>query len=1443
MSENQKKSFRIAIIVRTKDRPRLLARCLQSIAEQTRLPDEVVVVNDGGGMVEKIVQTFANLHLRLINNDTNQGRAQAGNQGVQATSCEVIGFLDDDDRLLPDHLQRLENAMWHFDAKVVYSGCRLLQRDLLGTEIVLREQAIGEFNEPFEAKRLRYENYIPMINLLIDRQLWLEVGGFDESFEIFEDWDLLWRLAARTSFYHVNCLTAEYSIWGSSQITQALDRSRWLNAYQQFLEKHLLPLSESEGLACLAEYWLVSQERRGLMRERTEDKRSLQLQLIQNQQTVAEARRQLAEYQSHYERVQQELRQSQIDWQTKYAQLQQEYTQLQSNWAAKYEQSQTDWSRRYETLQAEWSRKYDHLQSEHHQVQGDWGRKYEQAQSDWNRKYEQLHAEWTRKYEKLEDDYRKLQTKHEQWQEHSAQQQAQLQAEWRSKYEHLQEDWRCKYEHLQEESQDRYEQLQTEWSGKYAQWQLAYQQQETHFKQQQADMLREIDKNIALYHQLQTASQQDRECCQTFHSRFQELHHQLAIGLTQATLTRILSSQPPFYANLAEEPLRLNYQRLVTWCEKQQQTWRQEEDKQRKIFLKEWQSLQESSHSLREALQKLTNKATRCRWLPYKRNYDKLLDVINELAARITSQVTHALNQFPKKTFPGPGSPPEIPPPRQVTGLYPSVATFAGNPPQVMDYVSQRGELPFQLGSQQVLVFKTYCTLDNFFRMDLALATYLRINHCHLRIIIREGSYPIRIIQVNAMSVLDNLFHPVYFEPIAHSAGKFYQIEIDSPDANEHHAVALWCHQVQPALPVKEPPLPTQLPYWLQQGFFDYPFAKCFTQAAAEHVFMVLGVVDLLSLQIFLRRLEKLLERAETNAQVVICGEISTEIRDFCEKPPFFTLSATALSDLLNWLPKSKSQTGYVWFCQVQTLPQLDAIEYAQEIFRQTKAALVVPAQIQTNGTISAAYALIDNYANLHHFPVGANIHHPYHGYRRTVEAASSPLIILDKQHLDKIDNSVLNVYKTPAYQVTDLIWQLKAQQFATIYDSALSYQHEQSPWNLATSEDDRQLFWQRWQPQLPTSLLISQYALLNPHQLPSILIIDATLPAYDEDSGSLRLFTLMKMMGTLGYQVTFFPDNLDSQLKYRQALHAIGVEVFHGPYTIAEALTYRSFDFAIVCRVEIGHRYLSFLRLVSPRTKIFYDTVDIHYIRELRQGEIENNSELTKRAQTTKRKELANCLLADTTLTVTEEDAHHLRQEVPHLEVAVLPNVHSLQPYPTDTFEQRDGLVFIGNYHHQPNEDAVFYFVDKVFPLIQARLPDVSFYILGSHLKETMKALAAEKIKVIGWVDKVEPEFAKRRLFVSYLRYGAGMKGKIGQALSLGLPVVTTSMGAEGMGLVEAETALIADDPDQFAQAVCRLYTDRELWEKLSRQGRDYIQQHFGEDAVQAKLQKLLVR
>jgi len=1428
---------KIAIIVRTKDRPHLLTRCLQSLMEQKRAPDEVIVVNDGGVAVDQVVNEFTNLKIELIHNTTNRGRSAAGNQGVQACQSEVIGFLDDDDRFLPDHLQRLETAMLHFDAQVVYSGCRLLQRDILGEKVILREKAIGEFNEPYVAQRLKYENYIPLINLLINRDLWLAVDGFDESLTLFEDWDLLLRLSALTSFYHLNRITTEYAIWGRGQITQDQEQEQWREAYQRILAKHWLSLPASEQLEQLAEYWRVSQERRGLIREGNEAKQELHLQLLQNNQALEHAQTQATQLQQQHEQVN-------ANWSKKYQQLQQQYEQSQQ----KYEQLQNDWTKKYEHLQtqhADWNQHYEQLKTEYAQLQADWTGKYQQLQADYTR----LQSDWLTKYQQLQAD--------------DAKQLAALQAQWRTQSEQLEVAQKTQMVELK----------------------TAYEQQINHFQVEQRKILDALTQEQTRYTQLQTATQADLQYCQTQQEALHELSKQMAVGISQAKLENILTTQlPAKQIVVSPENQENNYLRLVGWIrDKVQQLEAHEAD-----LAKQIDAFDEQLQPLQRKIKQLTKTLSASFWPLAYRYIDSVKGIDKAMTNLLTPMQQTLLNQLKlvesvgltavKPHQPTPET--EMPAPRALSPVYPTFISFAGESPdnlQMMESVTELGTVPFMLEAGKVLTFTVYSALDNFCRLDIFFATCLRINTCQLRLIIRDlpSKSVLRVVEVEGVEILDNCLKPLDFAPLDNSAGKTYQIELDSPDASNDSCLAVWCHNKQITLlnSGTETVVPNQnevsiasemtqlaaqsLPHWAQRSLLDVPLTTTLNASSATHLFIITGITQstpVLRIHVWLGRLSLALQQAGCHGTVVLWGQFNQAIEQYCRQHQLATLAAPTefnLPNLLQWahhLPPQRAK--YLWCAELTALPPIDIIERAQEMFADhASAGLLVPQEKYANGTIRAGYASLVRDGLLRSNCAGEPADHPYHNYRRTIEAATSQLIILKISVLSQLNFAELANYLTPMYQVTELIWQLKHQTnpCETLYQGALCYEHEQ-PYPTFTPENyhhDSEHFFQRWNQHLltHTAPFANQLELrLNPEVKPTVLVIDATLPTYDEDSGSLRLYTLLKIWQSLGYRLTFFPDNLDNQFKYRYALEALGIEVFHSGYNIADALAYRQFDFAFISRVNMGQRYLPILRLLSPKTTLFYDTVDIHYIREQRQAEIENNQQLAQQAEKTKQQELANCLLADRVITVTKEDARHLQVELPNLVYSVIPNIHPEPVAEMETpFSQREGLVFIGNYNHQPNDDAVYYFIKTVLPKIHERLPGVCFYVIGSHIKEEMRALASDTVKIVGWVEEVAPEFAKRRVFVSYLRYGAGMKGKLGQALSLGLPVVTTHIGAEGMGLVQGETAMIADEPEQFAEAVVNLYNDETRWQQMATQGKTYIQHHFGTDMVRQKLQDLL--
>ena len=133
------------------------------------------------------------------------------------------------------------------------------------------------------------------------------------------------------------------------------------------------------------------------------------------------------------------------------------------------------------------------------------------------------------------------------------------------------------------------------------------------------------------------------------------------------------------------------------------------------------------------------------------------------------------------------------------------------------------------------------------------------------------------------------------------------------------------------------------------------------------------------------------------------------------------------------------------------------------------------------------------------------------------------------------------------------------------------------------------------------------------------------------------------------------------------------------------------------------------------------------------------------------------------------------------------------------------------------------------VLPLIRRDLGDVPVRLVGSNPPAEIRALARDGVEVTGWVPSTTPYITSSRLSIAPLRYGAGVKGKVGEALAHGLPVVTTSIGSEGMDLVDGEDVLVADGAEAFASAVVRAYRDPQLWERLRHGGKAKLLERFG--------------
>lgn len=213
----------VSVVVRTKNRPSFLSQALASVAAQTRKPDEVLVVNDGGEDPSPVVLRFSkSLPVRLLNVPQHQGRTWAAQTGLLAAKGVAVGFLDDDDQWLPSHLEVLGGAL-ALGARVAYSNVEVVKTDASGQVI-----ARGFLAEEFNPIRLFFENFIPIIAVLLEKELAMKVGGFDTTLQYFEDWDLWVRLSQEELFLHCPVVTARYFVrpaFGHGQATSG--EHRW----------------------------------------------------------------------------------------------------------------------------------------------------------------------------------------------------------------------------------------------------------------------------------------------------------------------------------------------------------------------------------------------------------------------------------------------------------------------------------------------------------------------------------------------------------------------------------------------------------------------------------------------------------------------------------------------------------------------------------------------------------------------------------------------------------------------------------------------------------------------------------------------------------------------------------------------------------------------------------------------------------------------------------------------------------------------------------------------------------------------------------------------------------------------------------------------------------------------------------------------------------------
>jgi O-antigen biosynthesis protein len=520
--------------------------------------------------------------------------------------------------------------------------------------------------------------------------------------------------------------------------------------------------------------------------------------------------------------------------------------------------------------------------------------------------------------------------------------------------------------------------------------------------------------------------------------------------------------------------------------------------------------------------------------------------------------------------------------------------------------------------------------------------------------------------------------------------------------------------------------------------------------------------------------------------------------------------------------------------------------------------AIVAPKFLAPDGRLAEAGGIIWRDGTGANYGRGDDPQRWRYQYRREVDYGSAAALLVKADFWREV-GGFDERFRPMYFEDTDLCFEARARGLKVMYEPRAEVVHHEGS-TAGTDENEghkrhqaenRPKFVEKWGAVLEVEHLLDpgnadgQWLAATARRAEHVLLVDHRVPFWDRESGALRELGIIEALLEMGYHVSFLPDNLAPLEPYTQVLQELGVEVIYDIKSLGEvAQVAERTKLVFISRPDVASRWWSLLRKHALDATLVYDTVDLHWVREARQAALEAGSDeemlITPSVAWTQALELALVRTADVTTVVTDRERQLLEAEVPTAVVEVLPNVNQVQPVVRGP-EGRDGLLFVGGFEHTPNIDAVLYLVSDVMPLVWDELPDLVVRIVGPNAPPEIEALGSDRVEILGWVPDMAPLLDSSRALVAPLTYGAGLKGKVTQALAAGLPVVTTRVGAEGLSTQDGQGLLIGNTAEEFMERVVRVVEDDELWNRLSREGRELAEAVCSPAVVRRALERLL--
>ena len=568
------------------------------------------------------------------------------------------------------------------------------------------------------------------------------------------------------------------------------------------------------------------------------------------------------------------------------------------------------------------------------------------------------------------------------------------------------------------------------------------------------------------------------------------------------------------------------------------------------------------------------------------------------------------------------------------------------------------------------------------------------------------------------------------------------------------------------------------------------------------------------------------------------------------------------LGFLLNCNNAAKKAKGeYIFFLNNDTNVQNNWLSTLLETIESDSTIGMVGSKLVfADGKQQEAGGIIWNDASGWNFGRLENFEKPEYNYVKEVDYISGAAIMIRAQLWKEIggfDERYVPAY----YEDVDLAFEVRKHGYKVVLQPKSTVVHFEGISNGINIESgmkryqvlNKEKFYSKWKKVLEKEHFADGQDVFlardRSKNKKHILVIDHYVPHYDKDAGSRALFHYLKLFTSHDMSVKFIGDNFYHypDTPYVSSLEQMGIEVLHGTHYARNWKTWLKenghyFDYVVLSRPHIAPKYIDLVK-THTNAKIIYLAVDLHYLREEREYKIKKDKTILESSRHWKSIEYDLMKKSDLTCFYSDIEVEEVRKEDLAINAVQVPLfIYDKLPDVTYLHSNRKDIMFVGGFTHNPNVDAVVWFVEEVLPEIRKRISSFNFYIIGSNVPEEIRLYGDkyEDVIVTGMVsdEELNKHYNGCRLAVAPLRYGAGMKGKVVESLYHGMPLVTTSIGAEGLKDID-KVLQIADTAADFAKSVIDIYQNEELGKKFLKESRLYCQKYFSVECADEALFK----